>query len=326
MKTITVCIVNYNTRDLLRECLHSVLAENPAEILVVDNASTDSSVEMVKVEFPSVQLVTLRKNLGYGAAANRAIVDCRADFVLLLNSDTRLQPGALEALIRYLEANESAAIVGPRIVNPDGTLQTSSFHFPTPVHIFLYLSNLYRFIRYIPGLRKRSLQALSSNSAIVVPWVLGAVLALRRQAYESVGGFDESFFMYFEEVDLCYRLAKRGWQVHLAPVAEIVHVGGASTEQQPAAMKLQYFASLAHFYRQHYSWLRLAALFLLVQCFALSRLVHTTLLLQITRNKSKKASLNRSMSVYRRLLRGRWWRKQSKEVRATLLSKVRAEC
>lgn len=271
-KTTAVCIINYNTRDLLRDCLHSVVSENPAEIIVVDNASTDQSAQMVAEEFPTVKLISLSENPGYGAAANRAIVASSADHILLLNSDTCLKHGSLQALSDYLEANEFAALIGPRLVNPDGSPQRSSFHFPTPVHIFLYLFKLYSLIRYTPLLRQRSLQVLPGASAKAVPWVLGAALAFRRSVFESIGGFDESFFMYFEEVDLCYRLRQQGWQIHFAPVTEIIHVGGASTSQRRTEMSAHYFISLAQFYRKHYSWVRLAQLALIVNCFTLIEL------------------------------------------------------
>ena len=150
VKTIAVCIINYNTRDLLRECLHSVLAQNTDEIVVVDNASTDHSVEMMKAEFPLIPLIALQKNVGYGAASNRGIETCSSEQIVLLNADTRMKPGSLQTLRYYLEDHPEAAIIGPRILNPDGTLQTSCFHFPTPLHIFLYISGLYRSIPRLP--------------------------------------------------------------------------------------------------------------------------------------------------------------------------------
>jgi GT2 family glycosyltransferase len=269
MKLVAVCVVNYNTRELLRDCLHSVVPEHPAEIVVVDNGSTDGSAEMMAELFPSIKFIQLRTNNGYGAAANHAIAHATADHIILLNSDTRLKQGAAQALSDYLAANECAAVVGPRMVYPDGSLQTSSFHFPTPLHIFLYLSSCYRFIGHAPLLRKRSLQTLPGSAARQVPWVLGAALIIHRRAFQAVGGFDESFFMYFEEVDLCYRLGQKGWQIHFAPVTEVVHVGGASTRQYRAEMNVQYFSSLARFYRKHYSRLRLAELTLVVNFLAL---------------------------------------------------------
>lgn len=314
MKTISVCIVNYNARELLRDCLDSIIRENPSEIIVVDNASTDGSVGMITEEFPSLNLVRLSKNIGYGSAANRGVEKCRLDYVLLLNSDTIVKPGAFRALIDYLEAHESAAIIGPRIINPDGTPQTSCFHFPTPLHILLYLSNFYRFILKIPIVRKRSLQASAGDHLpAVVPWVLGAALAFRREEFASVGGFDESFFMYFEEVDLCYRLARKGRQTHYAPVAEIIHIGGASTQQQRDEMNMQYFASLARYYRKHYSWIRLVVLVLIIHLFALIRLVQDATLLSVTRDKSKRAHLMINLKIYQRLLLGQWDQQASRK-------------
>jgi GT2 family glycosyltransferase len=306
MKTTAVCIVNYNTRDLLRDCLRSVLAEAPTEIIVVDNASTDHSAEIVTAEFPAAKLIRLEKNIGYGAASNMAVKSCYADYILLLNSDTVIKPGALRALSRYLEAQKLAAVVGPRILNPDGTPQTSCFHFPSPLHIFLYLSGLYRWIPRTPLLKKRSLQARAQDSSRVVPWVLGAALAFRRLTFESVGGFDESFFMYFEEVDLCQRLAYKGQQVHFAPDAEVIHVGGASTEQARTAMNLEYFASLEMFYRKHYPRLLLSQLVLIVKLFAFLHLMRDALRLPMTRNAIKKSHLRTNLIMHQDLLYGRW--------------------
>jgi GT2 family glycosyltransferase len=306
MKTTAVCIVNYNTRDLLRACLHSTLAENPNQIVVVDNASTDGSAAMVKAEFPSVKLISLEKNIGYGAASNRAVESCYADHILLLNGDILMKPGTLRTLSRYLEAHKFAAVLGPRIYNTDGTLQTSCFYFPTPLQIFLYLSGFYRWIPRIPLLQKRSLQAGSASSARVVPWVLGAALAFRRLTFEAMGGFDESFFMYFEEVDLCQRLSKKGQQIHFAPEAEIIHVGGASTEQERARMNLQYFASLAKYYRKHYPKLFLLELVLMVKFFAFLGLARDFLLLKTTRDAVKQLDLKTRLIVHQGLLFSGW--------------------
>lgn len=312
MKTTAVCIINYNTRELLRACLHSVLAENPTEIVVVDNASTDGSAEMVKAEFPSVKLIRLGRNIGYGAASNRAAEHCYADYILLLNSDTVVKPGTLRVLNRYLEAHKLAAVVGPRISNTDGTPQTSCFHFPTPLHILLYLSGCYRWIPRIPVLKRRTLQASAKDSARIVPWVLGAALAFRRLTFEAVGGFDESFFMYFEEVDLCQRLARKGQQVHFAPEAEVVHVGGASTQQERTSMNLAYFASLETFYRKHYPKILLSELVFIVKLFAFFHLVRDMLRLRTTRDAVKKSDLRTNLTMHQDLLSGRWKRGASR--------------
>jgi N-acetylglucosaminyl-diphospho-decaprenol L-rhamnosyltransferase len=228
--------------------------------------------------------------------------------VLLLNSDTLVTPGALRALSRYLEAHKLAAVVGPRVSNPDGTPQTSCFHFPTPVHIFLYLSGTYRWIPRIPFVRKRTLQAQAKDPDRIVPWALGAALAFRRLTFESVGGFDKSFFMYFEEVDLCQRLARKGQQVHFVPEAEVIHVGGASTEQARTAMNLEYFASLETFYRKHYPKLLLSELVFLVKFFAFLHLMRDALRLPMTRNAVKRSDLRMNLVMHQDLLSGRWQR------------------
>lgn len=312
MKTTAVCIINYNTRDLLRACLQSVLAESPTEIIVVDNASSDGSADMVMVEFPTVKLICLEKNIGYGAASNLAVERCYADYILLLNSDTVVKPGALRALSRYLEVHKLAAVIGPRISNPDGTPQTSCFHFPTPLHILLYLSGLYRWIPRIPLLKERTLQAHAKDPARVVPWVLGAALAFRRLTFELVGGFDRLFFMYFEEVDLCQRLARKGQQVHFVPEAEVIHVRGASTEQARTAMNIEYFASLEAFYRKHYPKPLLSALVFIVKFFAFLHLMRDALRLPMTRNAVKRSALRTNLIMHQDLLSGRWQRGASR--------------
>ena len=308
MKTIAVCIINYNTTDLLRECLHSVLVQNPDEIVVVDNASTDGSVEMMRVDFPSVALIVLQKNIGFGAASNRGIERCSSEQILLLNADTRMKSGSLQALREYLEDQPEAAILGPRLLNPDGTLQTSCFHFPTPLHIFLYVSGLYRWIPRLPILKQRTLQKITNESARPVPWVLGAALAFRRETFEQSGGFDESFFMYFEEVDLCYRLFLQGKQIHFVPAAEIFHVGGGSTIQNRAWSYIQFFASLAQFYRKHYSQHLLMEMVFLVKGVAFFKLAGGFLLLKVTRDNTQQSTLAAALGLQRHLFFGQWHR------------------
>ena len=306
MKTISVCIINYNTVALLRDCLHSVLAQNADEIVVVDSASTDRSVEMMKAEFPSIAVMALSKNIGFGAASNRGIEACTSEQIVLLNADTRMKPGSLQSLRNYIEEHPEAAIIGPRILNPDETLQTSCFHFPTPFHIFLYTSGLYRLIPHLPILKQRTLQKIAGESARPVPWILGAALAFRRETFERLGGFDESFFMYFEEVDLCYRLFLRGKQIHFVPEAEVIHVGGGSTIQKRAWSHIQFFASLAQFYRKHYSWPLLTEMVFTVKAMALFKLVRDLILLKMKRDAMQQSVLSVDLDIHRQLLIGQW--------------------
>jgi GT2 family glycosyltransferase len=271
-----VAIVNHNTRDYLRACLESLRPEAPDEIVVVDNASLDGSAAMVRSEFSEVWLQANDANRGYGAAANEAIGLCRAPAVLLLNSDTRLRTGALAALVAYLGDHPEVAVAGPRLVNPDGSLQPSTYPAPTPLHILLEESTLGRLVRHLPLLRERYLRTWSHSHPRAVPWLLGAALAFRRDAFLAAGGFDPSFFMYAEEVDLCARLGAAGWQVHFVPAAEIVHSGGASTRQYRSRMAIQYFSSLDRYYRRHYSRLRQVELAAIVKAIVLLRLARET--------------------------------------------------
>jgi len=304
MTSIAVAIVNYNTRDHLRACLATVQAEVPSEVVVADNASADGSIEMVQAGYPSVLLHANKTNLGYGTAANQAIARCTAKYVLLLNADTLIQPGALQALSSYLDLHPRAAIVGPRLVNLDGTLQASCYAFSTPLSTLLEHSTLGRLVRYVPVLRNKYLGTWPHSHTRVVAWVKGAALAIRREAFEAVGGFDESFFMYFEEADLCYRLNAAGWQVHFAPVTTVKHVGGASTIEVRAEMAEQLFVSTMQFFQRHYSGIRLTKLIVTMKSIMLARLTIDTVRLHITRDVCKRAKIAADVATWQRALFG----------------------
>jgi GT2 family glycosyltransferase len=287
MTSIAVAVVNWNTRDLLRACLRSVVAEAPAELVVADNGSTDGSVEMVRREFPAAVLVVSPENPGYGAGANRAVGRCTTDYVLLLNSDTTLAPGALDALRGYFDRHERAAIVGPRLVHPDGTLQESCFRFP----------------RALRPLTRAKAGSLPHDRAGPVPWVLGAALGLRRTAFEAVGGFDETYHMYFEEVDLAYRLRKVGWETHFTPEARVVHVGGASTRQRRTEMLLRTRLSSLEFYRRHHRGLPRTAGLAAEYTLTLGRLVRDGLRYCAARSGEQRTRLGEDVGVWWRVLR-----------------------
>jgi GT2 family glycosyltransferase len=299
---VAVAIVNYNTRDHLRACLSSVLADTRGEVVVVDNASSDGSAEMVRSDFPSVALYTNQTNCGYGAAANQAIARCRAPYVLLLNSDTRLTLGTLVGLSKYLDQHPAAAITGPRLVHSGGKLQASCYPFPTPFNVFLEQSTLDRLLGGVPLLRDLSLRTWPHNYPRIVPYVVGAALAIRRSAFEQVGGFDESIFMYSEEADLSYRLAQAGWQTHFAPVATVVHIEAASTTQRRAEMLYRLYASNMRFYQRCNSGASLAALMLIVKGSMLTKLLRDSLRLLLTREPHTRARVLENIGVWQRVL------------------------
>lgn len=302
MSAIAVAVVSYNTREHLRACLAKVFAESPIQVIVVDNGSSDGSGEMVAAEFPAAELHVDWSNRGYGAAANQAIARARAPYILLLNSDTIVQPGALDALSNYLDQHPSVGILAPRLLNPNGTLQRSCFPFPTPLLPFLGQRPLVRMLTRVPLLRDRHVTAWSHDQPRRVPWALGAALAVRRKAFDEVGGFDESFRMYFEETDLCYRLKVAGWETHFSPVTDVVHVGGASTSQYRAAMVAELFVSSLLFYEQHSSRLGLAVATVVTRLSVRGRLWRDTVARRLARSGSERMVRAENIAVWRRLL------------------------
>lgn len=311
MEQFAVAIVNYNTREHLRACLSTVLSEAPSDVVVVDNASSDDSAAAVETEYPHVILQANRTNVGYARAANQAMSRCKAKYVLLLNADTLIRPRTLVELKRYLDHHPRAAIVGPRLEEPDGTLQASCYPFPTPLNTFLENSTIAvvvgrRIRRHIPFLRNLYLRTWPHARPRIVPWVKGAALAVRRDAFEAVGGFDESFFMYFEDADLCYRLGRCGWEVHFTPTATVVHVGGASTVQCHAEMAVQLLASTLKFYQRHSSRVRYAEVITILKTMMLARWISGKLALYVTRDVRTRARLTEEIAASQKVILGKW--------------------
>jgi GT2 family glycosyltransferase len=244
---VCAVIVHFRTPEATLEAAGAVARTAPgAEIVVVDNASGDSIGGRLAAEAPSVRLVAESSNRGYGAACNRGARESRRELLLFLNSDAVVQPGAAEALIGALESDPRAACAGPRLENPDGTLQPSILRLPTLWRVFCESSGLAFLSR--GWLRGHSATREDHSRKRAVECVKGAALLVRRTAFEEVGGFDESFFLYAEESDLCARLRKRGWKVLFEPTARVVHEGGASGGDR---LFSQVNASLAAYVLRH---------------------------------------------------------------------------
>jgi GT2 family glycosyltransferase len=312
-RAMAVCIISYNTHDLLRACLHSLAGERPDAVIVVDNGSTDGTIEMLKHDFPQVQLCQNPHNAGYGAAANQAIALSNTEDVLLLNSDTQLIPGALDQLRDVLDQQAEVAIAGPRLLNADGSLQPSCYHFPTPLEVFLDVANAVKIARRVPPLRNIYLRTWPHNAQREVDWVSGAALAIRRRAFDTVGGFDPSFTFYYEETDLCYRLRQAGWSVCFTPAASVVHMGGGSSGTGGARrpeLTVQLYAGLAHFYRRHYSKAAQLVLAGLLQSVAALRYMRDRLrwarLNRPNADQRERAVVQSNMQAWQMMLRGQW--------------------
>ena len=260
---LSIIIVSWNVREHLLNCL-SALASQPVrdslalEVIVVDNASRDGSAEAASA-FP-VTLIANSENKGYGRANNAGLRVARGRHLMVLNPDTVPQPGSLTALVEFAESRPEAGIVAPRLLNPDGSVQTAAFKFPTLAMAFL---DLFPLPAFLPGrLRKRLLNSwlngrYPDEAARKYPFKidhpLGAALLLRREAYEQCAGFDESIFMYSEEIDLALRYTASGWECWQVPLAEIVHLGGQSTSQLPDAMFIELWRSRLRIYDRYYT-------------------------------------------------------------------------
>lgn len=272
---LSIIIVNWNTRELLAECLNSVSDEiatlHPAgvETLVVDNASYDGSVQMVRERFPWVQLIENQDNVGFARANNQAIPRSQGRHLLLLNPDTEVKPGALKTLVHFMEDHPQVGGAGARLLNPDGTLQVSCYPAPTLFREFWHLFHLDVLWPY-SCYRMADWDLEKPRQADVIQ---GACLILRREALGQVGLLDEGYFMYSEEVDLCHRLRGGGWPLYWVPQAQVVHHGGQSTQQMAAEMFLQLYQGKIRYFRKHYGWPAALAYKLILLVATLARLL-----------------------------------------------------
>ncbi len=249
---LSIIIVNWNTRELLSQCLESVAADLRqapsvmAETIVVDNASRDDSVAWVREHFPWVRLIENSENVGFARANNQALQGSDSRYALLLNSDTKVLPHALEKLVAFMEAQPKAGACGARLLNADGSLQPGCSPMLTPEREFWRLIFLDRFVHRATYSQK-FWQATQPQPVEVIK---GACLLLRREALAQVGVLDDSYFMYTEEVDLCYRLAQAGWTLWWVPEAQVIHFGEASSRQVAQDMYVQLYRSKIQFYRK----------------------------------------------------------------------------
>ncbi|MFW5941759.1 MAG: glycosyltransferase family 2 protein [Chloroflexota bacterium] len=251
---LSIVIVNWNTGDLLRQCLDSIAAScaplpcERLELFVVDNASTDGSQRAASVPYPfTVTLIENDRNVGFAQANNQAIDRARGQFILLLNPDTEVQPGALATLVRFLEQHPQAGAVGPRLLNGDGSLQTSCYPAPT---LSGELFRLFHLDALVPH-GSYHMKKWNQNASREVEALLGACLLLRKEVLDQIGLLDNEYFMYSEEIDLCYRIRRGGWTIHWVPQAEVVHYGGQSTRLVAAEMFLQLYRGKLLYFRKN---------------------------------------------------------------------------
>ena len=253
---LSIVVVSYNVRDLLRSCLTSVrtsLALSPglaAEVWVVDNASTDGSAATVAREFPEVHLIAQAGNLGFAAANNVALRRATGRYVLLLNPDTVVLEDALGQMVRFLDERPDVGGLGVRLLNPDGSPQHGCFRFPTLWQI--YFDFFPPNHRLLDSRLNGRYPLRDGGRPYPVDHPLGACFAVRREVIERVGLLDEGFFMYCEEIDWALRMRRAGWSIYCLPTAEVVHHGGQSTRQFRSRMFVELHRSRFRLFQKHY--------------------------------------------------------------------------
>jgi hypothetical protein len=270
---LSILIISCNTCDLTLACLRSLLESScdlQTEIFVVDNASTDGSVEAIVGEFPQVRVIANRQNRGFAAANNQALQLAAGRCILLLNSDTVVLGDVLSRSVQYLDANPDVGAMGCRVLNPDRSLQPTCFQFPTLLNLSLLVSGLDRLPRP-KFLGRFHMRGWARDHERDVEVVTGCYLMVRRAAIERVGHLDESFFFCGEETDWCRRFKADGWKVRFAPVGEIIHVGNASGRQHGFRRDLMLSQGMVRLHQKHTGMLAAMVAWILLLGFNASR-------------------------------------------------------
>jgi GT2 family glycosyltransferase len=281
---LSIIVVNWNTQQLLRDCLGSVIASRQGdnrrtldlEIFVVDNGSSDGSPEMVEREFSRVILIRNAENRGFAAANNQAIKSATGKYILLLNSDTLVHGDVLANAVDYMEAHPDVAVLGCRVLNADGSLQPSCGTFPGLLNLVVLSSGLWK-LSFPAFFARSQLRPLQGSEAQDVDYVSGCFMCLRRDALADVGLLDENFFFFGEEVDWCRRFQKQGYGVRAAPVGDITHFGSASARKLNHKRDLMLTSGIVLLHRKHRGTVAAALAWLLLLGFNVSRAVFWSL-------------------------------------------------
>jgi GT2 family glycosyltransferase len=253
---VSALIVSYNVKDLLLDCLQAFFSssDDPVEAVVVDNASRDGSAEAVAEKFPQVKLVRQTRNTGYGKANNVGLQECEGRFVLLLNPDVTVGEGSVGRLADFLLVRPDVGAVGPRLLRPEGMPDLAARRgFPTPSTAFYRLTGLSKAFPKSRRFNRYNMGFLPDSEVHEIDAGTGACLMLRRAAIDRVGFFDPDYFMYGEDLDLCYRLRLGGWKIYYLPTATAVHLKGASTRQATRRMLYEFHSAMWTFHHKHYA-------------------------------------------------------------------------
>ena len=253
---VTICIVNWNVREDLRQCLLSLRANLSmggvtAQTIVVDNASDDGSVALLGAEFPEVELIANADNRGFAGANAQAFAVARGRYVLMLNPDTIMPPDGLNTLIAFADAHPKSGAIGPKLLNRDGSLQHSCRRFPTITAALFRNTILGRLFPHAHAAEVYLMADFDHIHEAQVDWVSGACMLIRKEALDQIGGIDTGFFWGSEDVDLCWRLHKAGWDVTYTPQPAVMHIIGRSTDRVPVATVVRTHRSMYRLYSKH---------------------------------------------------------------------------
>ncbi|MGG4126625.1 glycosyltransferase family 2 protein [Paenibacillus illinoisensis] len=253
----SIIIVNYNTRQLTLDCLESVytsITSYSYEIIVVDNDSRDDSVQAIRKSYPQVQLIANSHNTGFAKANNQAMKAAKGRYILLLNSDTIVKQDTLHTMIYFMDRYPEMGASGCKVILPNGSLDKACKRgFPTPSASFYYAFGISRMFPDRPKFNQYQLGHLSPDDEYPVDCLVGAFMLVRRETIDQVGGLDETFFMYGEDIDWCYRIKEAGWGIYYYPRTYIVHYKGASARRKPMKIIYEFHRAMWVFHRKHYA-------------------------------------------------------------------------
>lgn len=254
---LSVIIVNYNAKNLLKNCIDSIYKSNNKinfEIIVIDNASQDGSRQLITNLYKDVKWIQNDKNVGFAAANNKAIINSRGKYCLLLNNDTIVLEKAFDKLVDFIEKHNEAGAVGPRVLNEDGTLQRSCRRgLPNAINSFGYFTKLYKIFPKSKALGSYAMSYVSDNISHEVEALSGAAMLIRTDLLKKLHGLDEKFFMHFEDIDLCLRIGRMGYKLYYVHDSQIIHIKGQSSKLRSKKIIYDYHNSLKYYYKKNYS-------------------------------------------------------------------------
>lgn len=266
---VSILVVNYNTCRLTLDCLQSVYASETDyryEVIVIDNHSSDGSVEAIQAAYPQLTFLANQENTGFAKANNQGMEVASGRYILLLNSDTLVQPDTLDTMIRFMDTHPEMGASGCKVILPDGSLDKACKRgFPTPSASFYYAFGFAKRFPDLPKYNQYQLGHLDPDDEYPVDVLVGAFMLVRREAMEQVGGLDETFFMYGEDIDWCYRIKQAGWGIYYYPHTYIIHIKGGSARRRPLKIIYEFHRAMWVFHRKHYirqyNWLTNTAVY-----------------------------------------------------------------